>query len=154
MKLGRTTPLPEATFDLTSMIDVVLLLIIFFVMTAQFHQSTARPMDLPRQPGEGPLSQNAAPAAVVIDMDVEGRCSVLGAPQEIADLARAIAAEQRRALSRGEPLDVIVRADRRAAAAALNRLAAALAAEAINNWKLATIGGDTSLTASPIGGAQ
>ncbi len=51
MKFTRPKVTPEATFDLTNMIDVVLLLIIFFMLTAQFAKSNQREMDLPRQAG-------------------------------------------------------------------------------------------------------
>jgi biopolymer transport protein ExbD len=41
----------DATFDLTAMIDVVLLLIIFFMLTSQFAATDRAAVELPAQKG-------------------------------------------------------------------------------------------------------
>lgn len=143
MKLNPASALPEAKFDLTSMIDVVLLLIIFFMMTTQFNKSQSRPMDLPRQPGDV-VTAEQAPAGVFIEIDRAGRVTVLGDPWEVGALAAAVKAERDRALARAEPLDIIVRAERSSPAVHLNALATALAAVGVTDWKLATAGGSTT----------
>jgi biopolymer transport protein ExbD len=133
MRFGRTRTPQNASFDLTPMIDVVLLLIIFFTLTAQFARTQQRPMDLPREKGEKDVE--AKPTMLVIDMDKAGRLSVLGTSTELPALTRMVEGEVLRA---GEGLDLVVRADRQCPAAHLNRLAEALASVNIRNWKLAT----------------
>ena len=128
--------LPEqATFDLTPMIDVILLLIIFFMLTSQFAQTQLRPMDLPRE--SGPDVPGKSSAAVVIDMDREGRLSVFGQPLSMNELA-AIVPSGGPAEALSSRSSLIIRADRNAAAAHLNRLAERLVALGVREWRLAT----------------
>lgn len=133
MRFGRARLAREATFDLTPMIDVVLLLIIFFTMTSQFAKTQQSPMDLPREKGE--KSGVEKPAELVIDLRKDGSLSVLGMPTDLGKLTRMVEGEVLRA---GDKLDLVVRADRSCAAAHLNRLADALAGIGVRNWKLAT----------------
>ncbi len=122
-----------ASFDLTPMIDVVLLLIIFFTLTAQFARTQQRPMDLPHEKGEKLPPDK--PASLVIDLDKDGQLSVLGQPAELGALTRMVEGEVLRV---GDNLDLVVRAHRECSAAHLNRLASALAGINVRNWKLAT----------------
>lgn len=129
----------DAPFDLTPMVDVVLLLIIFFVLSTQFVQATLRPMDLPKETGDGVATP--APVNITIDLEADGKLSVLGGtpitPEEIAALIR----EQRdRDPERFPMLEVVVRADQNAAAAHLNRLAGVLGRQGVKRWQLATAG--------------
>lgn len=135
MRFGRPRLAQEATFDLTPMIDVVLLLIIFFTLTAQFARTQQAPMDLPREKGEKP--QGDKPAAMVIDLNADGALSVLGVDTNLANLTRMVEGEVIRV---GEGLDLVIRAHRECPAVHLNRLAEALAGVGVRNWKLATAG--------------
>jgi len=124
----------DASFDLTPMIDVILLLIIFFMLSSQFANSELRPVDLPREAGARPPSESAA-ARLVVDMDREGRLTVLGEPIEAKALAERVAGVQQGSGTRHS--GIVVRADRAATAAALNRLAERLAEARISNWSVA-----------------
>ena len=127
----------HATFDLTPMIDVVLLLIIFFTLTAQFARTQQAPMDLPREKGEKGAEEK--PAALFIDLNQDGRLSVLGTETDLPNLTRMVEGEIART-RKGEDLDLTIRAHRECPAAHLNRLAEALAGVGVRNWKLATAG--------------
>ena len=133
--------MPECGFDITSMIDVVLLLTIFFMMSSQFHRIAQRNLDLPKQPGD---ANNAgapdAEAAVVIDMEKDGRLSVGGRSYELERLALLVSADRARTEKAGGMLEVIVRADRTTPADRLSLLAAALGAQGVESWRLATTG--------------
>ena len=133
MRFGRARLAHEATFDLTPMIDVVLLLIIFFTMTSQFAKTQQAPMDLPREKGEKAAESKAA--ELVIDLRRDGSLSVLGMETDLPRLTRMVEGEVLRV---GEKMDLVVRADRHCAAGHLNRLAEALAGIGVRNWKLAT----------------
>ena len=124
----------DASFDLTPMIDVILLLIIFFMLSSQFATSELRPVDLPRQDGGSAASESAA-AKLVIDVDREGRYSVLGEDLSLDALADRIARPQGDTGTRHS--GILVRADRHAGAGALNRLAERLARARVANWSLA-----------------
>ena len=130
MSLGRTEHPKEATFDLTPMIDVLLLLIVFFMMTSQFTRTQLRPVDLPQESGE--QTAKASPHTVFLDLDSRGQVYALGLPVRLEDLSGAIGAVN------PSEADVVVRADRQCAAVHLNRLAEALSSLGIRSWKLAT----------------
>jgi biopolymer transport protein ExbD len=133
MALPSASHPEDASFDLTPMIDVILLLIIFFMLTAQFAQTQLRPMDLPRE--SGPDAAGKASAAVVIDMDRDGKLSVFGQPLAMDELAAIVPAGG--AAGPGGP-SLIIRADRSGPAAHLNRLAERLVALGVREWRLAT----------------
>lgn len=133
MRFGRPRIPHEASFDLTPMIDVVLLLIIFFVLTAQFARTQGAPMNLPQEKGEKAPADK--PASLVIDLSVKGELSVLGTPTDLPRLVKMVEGE---VLRLGAALDLEVRADRDCPAAHLNRLAVALSGIGVRNWKLAT----------------
>lgn len=136
MRFGTPQHPEEAGFDLTPMIDVTMLLIIFFAFTAQFTRSLATPMDLPREQGESP-SANAAPKSLVIDITREGVYRIMGQDLSLEWVVQTVASDVRRA-GGAEKIDIIVRADRSASAQHLNNLAAALTRAGVRTWKFAT----------------
>ncbi len=133
MKLPVGVRPKEATFDLTPMIDVLLLLIVFFMMTSQFTRTQQMPVDLPREKGEA--GQSVSTNAVYLDLDASGRLYVLGSPLAFEGLAGALGSAPG---ASGGALEVVVRADRSCPASHLNRLAESLASLGVRNWKLAT----------------
>ncbi|MFO0861843.1 MAG: biopolymer transporter ExbD [Phycisphaerales bacterium] len=141
MRFNRHQEMPEAGFDITSMIDVVLLLTIFFMMSSQFSRITQKQLDLPREAGDpNPRADADAEAAVVIDLERDGRLSVGGREYPMERLTNMVAIDRQRAARSGGILDVIVRADRTTPAPLLQKLAAALSAQGIDTWRLATNG--------------
>lgn len=141
MRFNSNKDMPETGFDITSMIDVVLLLTIFFMMSSQFSQIAQRALDLPRQSGDkNPRPDATSDAAVVIDLEKDGRISVAGRAYPLERLATMVAIDRQRAERTGNFLDVIVRADRSTPAPQLQRLAGALGAEGVSTWRLATSG--------------
>jgi len=136
VNLGRSKDMEEAGFDLTPMIDVVLLLIIFFMLTAQFAKSLNTPLDLPTEPGE--RAPAGGESELVIDILRDGTLRVEGNNVGIERLMQMLAADQNQAKARSSRLDVLVRADRRCPAAHLNGLAGQMASLGIRDWRLAT----------------
>lgn len=138
MKFAKPKVTPEATFDLTNMIDVVLLLIIFFMLTAQFTKSNLAPINLPVQKGEegSPTSDRA----VVIDLKSDGTLQILGETMRLDRLQQAVLAGARADESAGRNVEVLIRAERTCPATHLNALTTALAQINIRRWKLATSG--------------
>ncbi|MBI1189839.1 MAG: hypothetical protein GC200_04050 [Tepidisphaera sp.] len=126
----------EAGFDLTPMIDVVLLLIIFFAFTAQFNKSLATPVELPKQKADA-RPDTSSKQSIVIDITREGTFRVAGRDVPLDVLTQMVAADVHRAGDSAN-LEVIVRADRRGTAAPLNALASELTRVGVKTWKLAT----------------
>jgi len=127
----------EPQFDLTPMIDVVMLLIVFFMLTAQFAQTMLGPIDLPRESGDSDANRGST---VTIDLLANGDLKLDSEPMARERLLQLIALDLRRTGASAE-LDVIVRADRAAPAGHLNTLAGDLAGLGVRHWKLATNGG-------------
>jgi len=139
VNIGRTRDLEEAGFDLTPMIDVVLLLIIFFMLTAQFTQTMTTEMDLPREKGAQIVED--ATHQLVIELTREGGIRIAGEDVSLDKLMLIVAADIKGAKGGAADLDVVVRADRACPASHLNTLAGALTRVGVRDWKLATAGG-------------
>jgi biopolymer transport protein ExbD len=135
MILGRSRSPREASFDLTPMIDVVLLLIIFFMLSSQFAQTEMRPVDLPREPGDK-AAQDETKATLVIDVDRAGALSILGKAIEPKELRDAV--DPSRRTGGTATTQLILRVDRNCESAHLNRLARMLASWGVREWRLAT----------------
>ncbi len=129
---ARADRIPDV--DMTPMIDVVFLLIIFFMTTAQVARLTKADIDLPRQRGQ--TLQSDRPQSVVINIDAQGSFIVGGALATLDGVLADVRAEQARAREGAEP-EFIVRADRAAPAASLNELAQRLADAGVRAWRLA-----------------
>lgn len=141
MRFARHAPPPDAHLDITAMIDIVLLLIIFFTFTTQFGRSLDTPLDLPQ--GSTRNTSDASAARVIsIDLTREGRTIVAGREVNEQWLLQMLLKDIR-AAGGPEHLDVVVRADRSCRAAHLNALAANLSGAGIRRWKLATRGGES-----------
>lgn len=128
--------LPEAGFDLTSMIDVVLLLIIFFMASAQFAKTMRSQVDLPKEKGDQ-LAQRVE-QTIYIDVRPDGSYLLMGEDVKLERLVQLVLSDlKRREGEAGTNIEVVVRADRRALGQHLNALAGALTVAGIRDWKLA-----------------
>lgn len=138
MKIGRLKAIPEAGFDLTPMIDVVLLLIIFFVLSAQFAQAIRKPLSLPSERGEAP--GELLPTTLILDVDERGDMWTGGTRLDLEGL-RATMRSQVKLTGGADRVDVIVRAARDARSEHVNKVARVLTELNVRSWKLATAGG-------------
>ena len=137
----RFTPPPTrergATVDITAMIDVVFLLIIFFMTTAQVAQLTRTEIDLPLERGE----QLATPdeAGLVINITGDGEIVVASRTIDLVGLEQIVRGElSKDPKELAHELKLILRADRNAAAAHLNRVVALLESLGVGTARLAT----------------
>ncbi len=136
MNLARLDRPREATFDLTPMIDVVLLLIIFFMLSSQFAATILKPMPLPKEDGHG--APKPTSAVLVIDVDRDGAFTALGRALDHDEL-RSMIAGDRSASAEHSATTVLVRADRHCPAVHLKSLADMLASLGVLEWRLATV---------------
>jgi biopolymer transport protein ExbD len=130
---GRYRNNEDASFDLTSMIDVVMLLIVFFTLTAQFSGQETASVDLPRTSGVEKAAQEAG--VVFLDVDRDGKVTSLGASVELADVVKQVMGDNRTQL-----LDVVIRADRATKSKHINAIALRLRSAGVTRWKFATTG--------------
>ena len=119
------------------MIDVVFLLIIFFMTTAQVARLTHTEIDLPQEKGE----QQATPdeSGLVINITGRGEIVVAGRTVGLTELEGIVRGELRKQPQRpAQELKLLLRADRAAAAAHLNRVVSLLESLGVGAARLAT----------------
>ncbi len=131
MRLMGRRKIEEASFDLTPMIDVVMLLIVFFTLTSQFSRTEQAPLDLP--PESGDPGRVEPVNALTIDLDANGQPAILGSRVSIIELAQPFWLGTDPA-----GIEVIVRADRLCPVSKLNEVARTLQVAGVTRWKLAT----------------
>ena len=96
---------PEVSINLTPLIDVVFLLLIFFMVSTSFSELTQLVVDLPEAEG-APASTNTKLLLVV---DVEGNMTLDGAP--VPNDARGLSEALRQRLSGNTDIPVTLSAD-------------------------------------------
>ena len=107
----------SASIELTPIIDMVFLLLIFFLVATTFHQ-TEREMQiaLPASQSAGPIS--ATLREIIINVDVEGQIFVSGRKMDAEDLRVLV----RDAVAANPQQKVTVRGDRHTAYANIVRV--------------------------------
>ncbi|MBU6335352.1 MAG: biopolymer transporter ExbD [Chloroflexi bacterium] len=128
----RTAGRRDCAPDMTPMIDVTFLLLIFFLVTAQMAQRGRGEVRLPVQPGESAAAAEASGLVVLVRADG----AVLVADTRVS--AERLAQLAREAAGRTGGAPPVVRADRAAPAAALNGVARALQSGGAPAFRLAT----------------
>jgi biopolymer transport protein ExbD len=123
-----------ADFDVTPMIDVTMLLIIFFVLTMQFAKQSAAGSTLPREKGD--VGQTIG-EPLVLDVLGGGRYLIRGVE---GDLDSTVAVTAGELAAPGARKRLLIRVDRASPAAELNALARKLRASNIREWRIATTG--------------
>jgi biopolymer transport protein ExbD len=106
--------------NLTPLVDIVMLLIVFFMTTAQFAKIMETEMELPVQAGEEETSVEEA--KLIINVTREGSYVIGGTTASLDTVARKVSYELSEARHRSEAPQITVRADRRAGTKALNSL--------------------------------
>lgn len=108
---GRTLRKPEeAEVDLTPMLDVVFILLIFFIVTAVFTQEQAIGLEPPPPPN--PNQPIDPPPTITIYINAEGLIRVNGRPADIG----SVQANIERLKAENPESSVIIQADRDAEA--------------------------------------
>lgn len=122
--------------DLTSMVDLVFLLIIFFLTTSTFIEKTRARVELPQEEGEA--LQEVTSTSVIINITANGTYVVSGEYLDLDQIVARLTADIARAGGDVSSIDLLIRADRRAPLAQLNQLASQLIDLNVRRWNLAT----------------
>lgn len=121
--------------DITALVDVVFLLIVFFLTTSSLAERSRAQIDLPSQRGEE--QQKSGRPALIVNITVDG--TYLVADEEVGEgelLAMAHRSIQRAGGSGA--VDFLIRADEGAPLWSVNRLAKGLMDLEVTSWRLAT----------------
>lgn len=116
------------------MIDVVFLLIVFFMVTAQFARYTRAELELPLEPGE---QQPAEEAGLVINIMRDGTLIVNEQTLVLSELMLLVEHEVAHLGARSE-MKLLLRVDRDAPATNLNQVVTQLQQQGIYTARIAT----------------
>ena len=121
----------------TSMLDINFLLIMFFMMTAQFQRETSALLNLPQERGEDEVQPDEA--GLVINVRANGEIIVSGHAVDLTELRRMVDVQVRN-LAAGDArnLKLMVRADRDARSTDLNRVISMLHDQGVGTIRIAT----------------
>lgn len=125
-----------APIDLTPMVDMVFLLIIFFLTTSSFIEKTKADVELPEEKGEA--VQEVKRGSVIINITRNGTFVISGEYLSLDQIVRRIDAEAEAGRAVAD-LDVVVRVDRLAPITRLNDLARRLSDAGVKRWRLSTV---------------
>ncbi|MFI4881854.1 MAG: ExbD/TolR family protein [Phycisphaerales bacterium JB064] len=136
MLFGAKPARVRFTVNMTPMIDVVLLVIIFFLYTARFAEVSRTSVNLPDEPGTEDVASD--PDALMIDVRSDGVLLVNGRDRSLERVIE-IVQEQADRLGGPENVRVLLRADQGTAAGPVNELARRLTRMGVRQWSHATV---------------
>ena len=125
MKLTKSRPTSSISFNMTPMIDIVFLLIIFFMTVSQITRTIDYPVDLPRVPFGGSKSE---PATITINLNNEGKLIVGGKITSVENALSAIRKKLESLNNDPNQIKIHLRCDRRCKSRFVNRLTEKLSA--------------------------
>jgi biopolymer transport protein ExbD len=108
--------------DMTPMIDIVFLLIIFFMTVTQVSKLNKEQLELPKLKG----TEDQKPSVLTINVTESGDLVVSGRTYSIGELVSLVNRELRRVGDDPNFLGIVIRADQRGASAGVNSVVSAL----------------------------
>ena len=109
MRLSRIRQPAKIGMNMTPMIDIVFLLIIFFITVFQITQTLDEPVNLAKM---GPDGKPLETATLTINLDISGQLIVAGKNYTTSQLSRAIRNEIQRLDNDPARLKVLIRCDK------------------------------------------
>lgn len=137
MRLSRSKR--RGTFlllDMTPMIDIVFLLLIFFLWTMQLVQDARTELDLPLEDGEQIAQTDQA--GLIVNLLADGTLIESDEPISLERLKVLALSTSGASVSRGGPPRPLIRADRNAPAERLNQVMNILRQSGLSGIRLAT----------------
>lgn len=125
MKLTKSRPSSSISFNMTPLIDIVFLLIIFFMTVSQITRTIDYPVDLPDVPFGG---SKAEPTTITINLNEEGKIIVGGTITTVDNALAAIRKQLESLNNDPNQIKIYLRCDRRCESRFVNRLTEKLSA--------------------------
>jgi len=133
MRLAKSKASGALTMNMTPMIDVVFLLLIFFMTVSQVSQINRLRLELPQQ--SGTLDQGQT--SLTINVGDDGQIFVGADATSIAGMVEAVLEQMTAVNNDPQRMTVVIRADRRGASRAVNQVVAALSQLGIQKVRVA-----------------
>lgn len=123
--------------DFTSMVDIVFLLIIFFMTAAQFARATRAEVELPVEQGE--KEKQPDEAGLIINITKTGEIIVGNETFDLGGLRALVEREIRSThFGNAQSLKLMIRADRECDSGRLNKIVEMLRAQNVSSTRVAT----------------
>ena len=133
MKLSKHRHATIAAMDMTPMIDIVFLLLIFFMTVSQVSEINKVRLSLPKLEG----SDDQKPAVVTLNIDASGQMIMSGRNVTLGDVITAVSDELRRLGDDPSRLTFVLRADERSESRPVNQVISALGRMQVKKVRLA-----------------
>jgi biopolymer transport protein ExbD len=133
MRLSKHRRTTIAEMDMTPMIDIVLLLIIFFMTVTQVSELNRERLKLPRLIG----SEDQKQTTMTINVDAAGQVLVSGNSMSVAQLLTLVSAELTKLGDDPQRMTVVLRADQRGDCRTVNQIVSALGRMQISRLRIA-----------------
>lgn len=137
MRLSRIRRPASLGMNMTPMIDIVFLLIIFFMTVSQITQTLDYPIDL-ADVGAG--GEKLETVTITVNVDERGQMIVAGETWQMEKLMQAVRKELTRVDNQPSRLRVLVRCDRTSPGKAVNDLAIQLGELGIDRIRMSVKG--------------
>ena len=137
MKLSKQRKPTDTGFNMTPMIDIVFLLIIFFMTVSQITRVVDHPVELPTVPQGGSPSE---PIALTVNVDQTGNLIVAEKEYELAEFLVFIGEQLAEVNNDPSLLNVRVRCDKRCKSKYVNQIMTELAQLNLSQVRIAIRG--------------
>ncbi|MDA1050037.1 MAG: biopolymer transporter ExbD [Planctomycetota bacterium] len=122
MRLTKRRRNTRPEMDMTPMIDIVFLLIIFFMTVTQVSKLNKEQLELPKLKG----TEDQKPSVVTVNVTEVGAIVVSGRTLAIGEFVSLVNRELRRVGDDPKLINIVIRADQRGASAGVNSVVSAL----------------------------
>ena len=119
MKLTRTKRIHSVAFNLTPMIDIVFLLIIFFMTVSQITRIVDHPLDLPAVTG---AKDNQVAASVTINVSESGEIIVSGKKYSLSRTIQVLQKKLDQESGDSDQIKLELRCDKQCPSEHINRI--------------------------------
>ncbi|MBA2113429.1 ExbD/TolR family protein [Bremerella alba] len=133
MKLSKKRVRHTKGMDITPMIDIVFLLLIFFITVSQVSETNREKLELPELKG----AKDQKKTSLVVNINKAGEIVVAGNPVQLADIAFLVGNELEANGGDAAMVTVVVRVDQKATCEVPNALVKQLASQGISKVRLA-----------------
>jgi len=137
MKLSKGRRGSKLEINMTPMIDVTFLLLIFFMTVNQVSKSQREKLSLPQLTG----SQDQSQESLVVNVDQAGQLIVTTNPVTLPELIGIVSAELAKVDNDSSRLTVLLRADRRGTSRAVNEVITTLVRLGVHRVRVAVESG-------------
>jgi biopolymer transport protein ExbD len=133
MRLSKQKHRTTADMNMTPMIDIVFLLIIFFMTVTQVSEINKERLPLPQQAG----AEDQKPTAITININRAGDVIVSGNTISMAQLLTIVSQELAKVGDDPNRLNIVVRADRSGDSSMVNRIVTSLSRLQVSRIRIA-----------------